>query len=102
MASFTRRDANHLAVKRALMAAGRPVKDCATYGGLGCDLMTEHVLGYLVLLEIKDGSLVPSARKLTDSEEQLRAMFPGSFRVVLSVEEALAAVGLVPVSSGPR
>ena len=87
-------------VKRALLAAGRPVKDVAKHHGLGCDLLTEHIAGWLVLMEIKDGTKPPSERRLTDSEKELRAKFPRSFVEVLSIEEALAAVGVV-VGSAP-
>jgi hypothetical protein len=95
MAYLARRDANHAAVKAALLAAGRPVKDYSMYGGAGHDLLTEHIAGHLVLLEVKDGAKPPSARKLTDSEAKLKAQFPRNFVVVLSVVDALAAVGLL-------
>ena len=89
-----RTDANHLPIKRALLAVGRPVKDTSPYHGFGCDIVTEHLDGHLVLLEVKDGKQPPSRRKLTESEQALRDMFPHSFHVVLTEEEALAAVGL--------
>lgn len=95
MASLVRRDRNHAAIRAALVAAGRPVKDVSGYSGLGCDLLTEHLDGRMLALEVKDGTKVASARKLTVSEEQLRAMFPGAFVVVLSVEDALRACGLL-------
>jgi hypothetical protein len=95
MAHLVRRDPNHHAIKQALMDAGRPVKDVSHYAGLGCDLLTEHLAGYMVLLEVKDGTKPPSARRLTDSEKDLRARFPRSFVEALSVEDALRAVGLL-------
>lgn len=96
MAHLVRRDPNHHKIKQALLRAGRPVKDVAQYPGLGCDLLTEHIRGHLVLLEVKDGTKPPSARRLTESEKELRALFPKSFVEVLSVEGALRAVGLLP------
>ena len=92
---LVRRDRNHAEIKSALLAAGRPVKDVSIYGGLGCDLLTVHVRGWAMLLEVKDGELPPSRRALTDSEKTLQAMVPMAFRVVLTVEDALAAVGLL-------
>ena len=89
-----RTDANHLRIKRALLAAGRPVRDVAAYHGFGCDLVAQHVDGHAVFLEVKDGSKPPSARKLTDSELSLSMAFPGCFAVVLTEEEALRACGL--------
>lgn len=92
---LVRRDRNHAEIKRALLDAGRPVKDVAIYGGLGCDLITAHIDGHPVLLEVKDGTLPPSRRELTDSERQLGEMFPRAFYVVLSVEDALRACGVL-------
>lgn len=94
MANLTRRDANHAEVKAALLAAGRPVKDVAIYGGLGCDLLTEHIRGRVVMLEIK----APGKQKrLTPSEVALRDSFSvASFFVVVTPEDALRAVGLLP------
>lgn len=47
------------------------------------------------LLEIKDGSKPPSARKLTRDQEQWHGSWRGHAAVVHSVNEALQAVGLI-------
>jgi hypothetical protein len=54
--------------------------------------------GQPYLLEIKDGSKPPSARKLTEDEESFHQLFhdmrqAGLLAVVASVDEALEAVG---------
>jgi hypothetical protein len=64
---------------------------------MGCDLIVARGdRGHPpVFIEIKRPG-PPSARKLTFSEETLRALFPEAYAVVQSVAEALAAVGLIP------
>jgi hypothetical protein len=88
-----KRDSSHASIKAALLAAGRPVKDVAHLAGLGCDLITAHISGFPLFIEVKrEGP--PSSRKLTDSEKALQALFPQFFRVAQTAEEALMAVGL--------
>lgn len=90
--TFGKRDATHAAIKAGLLRAGRPAKDVSAYGGFGCDIVTAHLDGWPLFLEIKrEGP--PHVRKLTESEEALRAMFPRFFAVAQTVEEALRAVG---------
>jgi hypothetical protein len=95
MASLVRRDPNHKQVKQALLDAGVRVLDVSHHAGLGCDLIADGNFGGPVFIEIKDGTKPPSARRLTDSEIRLQLLFPGSYFVVLTPEEALRAVGLL-------
>lgn len=88
-----RTDVNHLPIKRALERIGRPVKDVARYHGFGCDLVTETLGGEVVFLEIKKPG-PPHCRKLTESEQALQKLFPWSYFVVQTEEEALRACGL--------
>ena len=99
---LAKRDVNHAEIRDALRKAGFRVLDVAGYAGLGCDLMTEARDGRVVLLEVKRPG-PPSARRLTDSEKALMALFPTSFFVVQSVEEALRACGIdvIPVAVPP-
>ena len=46
------------------------------------------------LMEIKDGSKPPSARKLTPGEQQWHETWKGQVCVVRNVEEALREVGI--------
>lgn len=87
-----RLDANHLEVVRALRAAGCAVWSTAALGGGFPDLVVFHVRCGVRLLEVKDGSKPPSARRLTDDERDFGRLFPVA--VVLSPIEALAACGL--------
>lgn len=48
-----------------------------------------------VMLEVKDGSKPPSERKLTPAQVKFHAEWKGWISVVTSVDEALAAVGVV-------
>lgn len=95
---LVRRDAIHKDVVKNYRNLGVQFLDVSHFGGLGCDLFARHVFtGEMLAIELKDGALPPSRRELTDSEERLKMLFPGSFRVALSVAEALAVVGLAPV-----
>lgn len=96
MSRFARNiDANQPLIVAALKKVGALVGHTHTVGGGFPDL----VVGYrkrLVMLEIKDGTKVPSARKLTEAEEAFRALWVGAglpYHVVNSVDEALTAIG---------
>jgi hypothetical protein len=88
-------DANHLPIKRALQDAGRPVFDSAHMGNGLSDLITTHVDGRVLFVEIKRPG-PPSARRLTPAEEKFRRKFPEAHVIVQSIDEALRAVGLLP------
>jgi len=93
-----RRDANHADVVKAFRSLGVPFIDVSHLEGLGCDLIARHLTwGTAVLIELKDGRLPPSRRKLTESEKVMEAAFPESFVIALSVKDALAAVGLTAI-----
>jgi hypothetical protein len=54
------------------------------------DLLVSH-RGETLLIECKDGSKPPSARRLTDAEQKFHDEWPGSdLYIVNSVEEAIA------------
>ncbi len=86
-------DAQHLPIKRALVKAGRPVFDSAKMGGGLSDLITRHIDGHIVFMEIKNPG-PPSSRKLTPAEEKFRAIFPDAYVIVQSIDEAFRAVGV--------
>ena len=58
-----RTDGNHAAVAAALARIGRVI-DCHGAPELGCDLML-LTRGQTIYIEVKNGALKPSARKLT-------------------------------------
>lgn len=88
-------DANHEQVVSALRAAGAMVQSLAAVGGGVPDLL----VGFrcrLMLLEVKDGAKVPSARKLTVDQVQWHADWSGyPVYVVHNAEEALKAIGAI-------
>lgn len=87
-------DRNHLAIKRALQAIARPVYDAARLGFGISDLITRHLDGGIVFMEVKRDDVSPSRRKLTDDEAAFRALWPDRYVVVTTAEEALRAVGV--------
>jgi hypothetical protein len=55
------------------------------------------VRGTNLLIEIKDGQKVPSARKLTPDEAAWHQSWRGQVAIVESVDDALRLVGLEPL-----
>lgn len=85
-------DANHSAVVRALRLAGASVQSLAELGN-GCPdlLISWKHLGKsrTACLEVKDGSLPPSKKRLTPDEEIWHSRWQGELHVVETVEQAL-------------
>lgn len=70
MSRYARRtDDNHAAVVDALRKAGAVVRSLAKVGD-GCPDLLVGYRGRTLLLEVKDGSKPPSARRLTADEER--------------------------------
>lgn len=84
-------DENHQDIVRALRKLGASVQSLAAVGQ-GCPDILVGWRGMLSLLEIKDGSKPPSARKLTDDQVRWHAEWRGPVDVVYSVEDAIRAV----------
>lgn len=84
-------DANHAEVVKALRQIGCSVASLASVGAGVPDLAVGY-RGVNFLLEVKDGSKVPSARKLTDDEAAFMAAWRGQYAVVTSAEQAIAVV----------
>ncbi len=98
MRRIARTDANHAEIVRALREAGCGVVDLSAVGDGVPDLLvhppTYPACLHAVLLEIKDGSKPPSARKLTPDQIRFHARWKGRIHLVTNVAEALAAVGI--------
>jgi hypothetical protein len=95
-------DGNHAAVVQALRDFGMRVLSLAPMGKGCADLL----VGYrdqLFMLELKDGSLPPSARKLTVQELEFVATWPQTY-VVTSPQEAIETVvnAARPTAPGPK
>lgn len=88
-------DANQVQVVGALRYAGVKVLSLAALGKGVPDLLCAFH-GRLVLLEVKDGQKVPSARKLTDDQIEFHKEWADvPLHVVESPWEALKAMGCV-------
>lgn len=88
-------DANQEQVVAALRAAGVRVLSLAAVGKGVPDLLCAFH-GQLILLEVKDGSKIPSARKLTPDQVEFHKAWQGvPLHVVENSGEALKACGCV-------
>lgn len=86
-----RRDGNHAAIRDGLRKAGFKVEDLGSVGGGVPDLLVKG-FGRLMLLEVKDPSKPLSARDLTPDESKFHAEWGDACAVVLTLEEAIAAM----------
>jgi len=88
MRRASRRDANEGDIIKAMRAEGAYVKVINDEGLF--DLLVSH-RGETLLIECKDGSRPPSARRLTPAEQKFHDEWPGdNLYIVNSVEEAIA------------
>ena len=100
MRRASRIDDSHHAVVAALRAVGASVQSLAEVGN-GCPDLLVGYHGEVWLLEIKDGSKSPSARKLTpDQEAWHREWRGGHLSVVTSVDDALWVIGAEHYKAG--
>lgn len=86
-------DTNQPEIVAALRKAGVTVQALHSVGS-GCPDLVCGRAGVTYLLEVKDGSLPPSARKLTPDQQDWHATWRGQVAVVKNIDEALAAVGV--------
>lgn len=94
-------DANQAQIVSALRAAGCSVLLLHRVGE-GCPDTLVAYHGRMCLMEIKDGSKPPSARKLTKAQEKFHAEWNGPIAVVKDIKEAYAAIGISPIAKGWR
>lgn len=89
MSKYARRiDANQNEIVSALRKAGATVRVITQGDGIP-DLLVGYN-GHTILMEVKDGQKVPSARKLTTGEQEFFDKWTGGMLVVVnSAEEAL-------------
>jgi Holliday junction resolvase len=81
-------DANQNQIVDALRKVGAVVRIISQGDGIP-DLLVGYK-GYTILMEVKDGDKVPSARKLTEAEQKFFDDWRGGMLVVInSVEEAI-------------
>lgn len=83
-----RKDANHNEIKAVFDQAGFSTWDTYQLGkGFPDIIVAKHQK--TALIEIKDGSAVPSARKLTMDEIGFHAKWRGLIHVISTVDEAV-------------
>lgn len=86
-------DANQGVVVEGLIEVGATVKSLAAVGNGMPDLLVGYQ-GRTYLLEVKDGSKPPSARKLTPMQIAWhRDWRGGDVAIVTSLDDALTAIG---------
>jgi hypothetical protein len=93
MRRAARTDANHAPIVKALRAIGASVADTSGMGNGFPDLVAAAgPTAKLWLIEVKDGSKPPSARKLTPEQEKFAAEWGGHWACVTSEAEAIELV----------
>lgn len=92
MRTAARVDANQNQVIAALRRVGATVEPIHMLGKGRPDLLVGF-RGQNYLLELKDGSKPPSARRLTPDEERWRADWRGQAAVAGDIESALRCIG---------
>jgi hypothetical protein len=84
-------DANQAEIVEALRKIGASVQSLHAVGQ-GCPDLLVGWRGIVSLLEVKDGSKPPSARKLTEDQVKWHAEWRGQVAVVENVEQAIEAI----------
>ena len=85
-------DSNQPAIVEALRGVGASVAHTHMIGRGFPDIVVGF-RGVNYLMEIKDGSLAPSRRKLTEDEQDWHNVWRGDVVIVESVEDAYRAIG---------
>lgn len=86
-------DRNQPEIVGALRAVGASVQPLHAVGK-GCPDLAVGFRGQVFFLEVKDGQLAPSDRKLTPAQKEWHANWRGHVAVVLSADDALKAIGV--------
>lgn len=87
-------DANQPEIVKALRDMGATVQSLAAVGK-GCPDLLCGIHGFNLLFEVKDGSKMPSSRKLTPMEIAWFDSWEGQVEVVETPERAIEIVRLV-------
>jgi len=88
-------DGNQADIVKALRKVGCLVAITSALGDGFPDLVVAWKKS-IYLMELKDGSLPPSARKLTTAEQNFHERWAGYVHIVNSVDEALQLIGVTP------
>jgi hypothetical protein len=91
-----RQDSNHKQVLDALVGAGCVCTNTHMVGSGFPDICVgfrnDHGHPRIILIEVKDGSKVPSRQKLTEDEQSWWNHWPGDAYIVRSAREAVELV----------
>jgi hypothetical protein len=91
-----RQDSNHGDVLAALVGAGAVCTNTHMVGNGFPDICVgfkdTHGKARIILIEVKDGSKVPSKQRLTEDEQKWWNHWPGDAYVVTSAREAVELV----------
>ena len=87
-------DANQAEIVKTLRSCGVTVQHLHGVGA-GCPdlLVYSPFIRRMLLLEVKDGSLPPSKRRLTSAQQTFHSEWPADVHIVSSPDDALRAVG---------
>ena len=91
MRKFARKDGNHKEIIQAFRDLGASVFDTASLGSGFPDIVI-GMKGSNVLVEIKDGSLPPSKRKLTPDEIKFHELWRGKVVIINNVDEVIELI----------
>lgn len=91
MRRAARKDDNQIEIEAAFRACGFEVADTSRLGDGFPDLTVYRPANGVLLVEVKDGSKPPSARKLTPAEADFARRFP--VKLVESVDDVLTLAG---------
>lgn len=89
-----RKDENHIAIVKNFRQLGATVLDTAQLGNGAPDILIGYK-GHNVAIEIKDGSKVPSQRKLTPDEVKFHDEWQGWIEIVYSVDDVINLVNRI-------
>ncbi len=85
---YKRRDGNHKEIKEELEKYGFSVHDAANLGDSFPDLVVAFQ-GITGLIEVKDGSKVPSKRKLSEGQIEFQQRWKGYIDTVINTKDCL-------------
>lgn len=91
MRKYARKDSNHKDIIQAFRDLGATVFDTASLGSGFPDCIVA-IGNNNVLVEIKDGSLPPSKRKLTPDEQKFHATWLGRVVIINNIDEAVELI----------
>ena len=91
MRKYARKDSNHKEIIQAFRDLGASVFDTASLGSGFPDIVI-GMKGSNVLVEIKDGSLPPSKRKLTPDEIKFHELWRGKVVIINNVDEVIELI----------